>query len=74
MKLSLPLILFLALFGGAVKAVFGWKHLRRVVEMLACGAIGGSFPCALSLFAACREPVKDRSPSSQSMNGERWYL
>jgi NADH-quinone oxidoreductase subunit L len=29
-----------------------------VVETLACGVIGGSFLCALALFAAYREPVK----------------
>jgi hypothetical protein len=69
MKLSHPLP---CPFGGVVKPPSAGNTCAGL--LLACGAIGGSFPCALSLFAACREPVKDRSPSSLSMNGERWYL
>jgi NADH-quinone oxidoreductase subunit L len=40
-----------------VNALLGRKIPRRVVETLACGVIGGSFLCAVSLFVSYREPV-----------------
>ncbi len=58
MKLSLALILLLPFFGGAVNALLGRRLPRRVVELLACGVIGGSFLCALSLLVSYRTPVK----------------
>ena len=57
MKLSLALILLLPLIAGTVNVLFGRKLPRRAVETLACGAVGGSFLCALYLFVLYQRPV-----------------
>ncbi|HEY5975778.1 MAG TPA: proton-conducting transporter membrane subunit, partial [Geobacteraceae bacterium] len=57
MKTSLALILLLPLLGATVNALL-WRRLpRRLVELLACGAVWGSFVAALAAAASYRGPV-----------------
>ncbi len=58
MTLYLTLILLLPLAGGVVNAVIGRKLPRRVVELLACGAVWGAFGCSLLAAAAYAGPQK----------------
>ncbi|KAF0221436.1 MAG: NADH-quinone oxidoreductase subunit [Geobacteraceae bacterium] len=57
MKLYLTLILLLPLLGGVINAVAGMRLPRRLAEWLACGAVAGSFACALAAFVTYRSPV-----------------
>jgi NADH-quinone oxidoreductase subunit L len=57
MKTSLALILLLPLLGAAINALVGRMLPRRVVELLACGAVWGSFAATLAAAAAYQGPV-----------------
>jgi NADH-quinone oxidoreductase subunit L len=57
MKLYLTLILLLPLLGATINALAGRKLPRRLVETIACGAVGGSFAAALGALAIYRTPV-----------------
>jgi NADH-quinone oxidoreductase subunit L len=57
MKISLALILLLPLLGAAVNALAGSRLPRRLAELLACGAVWGSFAATLAAAAAYQGPV-----------------
>ncbi len=57
-KLSLALILLLPLSGGLFNALFGRIVPRRLCETVACGAIWGSFVCAVLAFVQFSGPLK----------------
>jgi NADH-quinone oxidoreductase subunit L len=57
MKLYLALILLLPLTGGLFNALFGRTLPRRMVESVACGAIGGAFVCSVLALLNFTAPV-----------------
>src|SRR6185369_15059378 len=58
MKLYLALILLLPLCGGFFNALIGNKLPRKVGEIIACGAIWGSFACSVLAFLHFSGPLK----------------
>jgi NADH-quinone oxidoreductase subunit L len=58
MKSYLAIMLLLPLFGGIINALFGRKLPRRLVELLACATVWGSFICAALAASAFKAPVK----------------
>jgi NADH-quinone oxidoreductase subunit L len=58
MTTYLSLMLLLPLLGGAVNALFGRILPRRLVELIACAAVWGSFVCAALAALAYRAPEK----------------
>ncbi len=57
MTMYLALILLLPLLGATFNALFGRSLPRRLVEAIACGAVGGSFAATVGALTLYRGPV-----------------
>ena len=57
MQIYLSLMLLFPLLGGLISALFGHKLPRRLVEVIACAAVWGSFVCAVFAALAYTAPV-----------------